>query len=126
MRWYLRVIQKYADFEGRARRKEFWMFMFVHALVSMACGFLDVLLGTWSDDLGSGLFVTVYNFAVLIPVVAVSVRRLHDVGRSGWWYLIWFVPGIGWLIFLVMMLIDSDEGPNEYGPNPKQEQVMTA
>lgn len=126
MKWYKKVLRQYADFSGRAQRKEYWMFMLFHVLIAMAFGAVDTLIGTWDSDTGYGLFTTLYNLAVLVPLLAVSVRRLHDTGRSAWWYLIWLIPGIGWLIFLVFMVLDSEQGENEYGPNPKKSTVARA
>ncbi len=82
MEWYLKVLQNFLVFSGRARRKEYWMF-------------------------------------ILIPTLAVAVRRLHDTGRSGWWMLLNLLPGLGTLILLVFFVFESEEGTNEYGPNPK-------
>lgn len=118
MQWYLKVLRQYADFEGRAGRKEFWVFMLFHALASMVCGILDMVLGTSDVFGGAGLMVTAYNLPLLIPFFAVSVRRLHDSGRSAWWWIVWFIPGIGWIAFLVLMLLGSESGRNKYGPSP--------
>ena len=113
MEWYLAVLKKYAVFNGRARRKEYWMFFLFNIMIGIALGALDGLLGT--VFLGS-----IYSLAVLIPGIAVSVRRMHDIGRTGWWVLICFIPFVGWLVLLYLASIDSDEGANEYGPNPKR------
>lgn len=123
MKWYKKVLRHYADFGGRAQRKEYWMFMLFHALFAMGFGTVDVLLGTWDSEIGYGLFAGLYNFALLVPLLAVSVRRLHDTGRSAWWYLIWLIPGIGPLVFMVFMVLDSEQGENKYGRNPKKAMV---
>jgi uncharacterized membrane protein YhaH (DUF805 family) len=120
MRWYLKAVKQWDDFKGRARRKEYWFFMLFYALLAMVCGFVDVVLGTWNDAKGYGPILALFNFAMLLPLLAVSIRRLHDTGRSGWWYLVWFIPAIGPFVFLGFMFLDSKPGENEYGPNPKR------
>ena len=121
MEWYIGVLKKYAVFTGRARRKEYWMFILFNCIVGFAIGLVGGILGVMSDTL-SGITIAIlclYCLAILIPALAVTVRRLHDTGRSGWWLLISFVPLIGSLILLVFYVLDSQPGDNEYGPNPK-------
>jgi len=113
MEWYFAVLKKYAEFTGRARRKEYWMFALINLIVALVLGFADGLLG------GLGFIGTLYILAVFIPNIAVSVRRLHDTGRSGWWLLLGFIPLIGGLVLLFFMVQDSEEGPNDFGVNPK-------
>jgi uncharacterized membrane protein YhaH (DUF805 family) len=95
MNWYLEVLKKYAVFNGRARRKEYWMFFLFNTIIIVVVGFVEGLVG--SPD----VIVLLYSLATLIPGIAVSVRRLHDIGRSGWWLLIAFVPLIGAIVLLV-------------------------
>jgi uncharacterized membrane protein YhaH (DUF805 family) len=111
MHWYADVLRKYADFSGRARRQEYWMFTLVNIII-MFVAFLvaNMIHIPWLGFL--------YWVAVIIPSLAVGVRRLHDTGRSGWWLLIAFVPVVGGLILLYFFVIDG-EGDNTYGPNPK-------
>ncbi len=118
MNWYLKVLKQYADFRGRARRTEYWMFVLFNLIFSIAAYIVDLILGTVFD--GNGLFHALYSLIVLIPSIAVSVRRLHDTGRSGWWLLIGLIPIIGWIVLIVFFLLDSQPGTNEYGPNPKE------
>lgn len=113
MNWYLEVLKKYAVFEGRARRKEYWMFFLFNFIIVFALGIIEELIG------GPGLISTLYLLAVLIPSIAVGVRRLHDIGRSGWWLLIGVIPLIGGIVLLVFFVKDSSAGPNQYGANPK-------
>ncbi len=113
MDWYLAVLKKYAVFSGRARRKEYWMYLLISFVISLSLGFVDKLLGT-------AFFSIAYGLAVFIPGFAVTVRRLHDTGRSGWWILIGFIPFIGLIVLLVFTATDGDKGSNEYGSNPKQ------
>ena len=118
MNWYLEVLRKYAVFGGRARRKEYWMFLLFNILISIALGFVEGMFGLVTE-LGFGMISIVYSLLLLIPSLAVGVRRLHDTGRSGWWLLIVFVPIVGAIALLVFAVQDSESGHNEYGPNPK-------
>ena len=118
MEWYLEVLRKYAVFSGRARRKEYWMFVLINMLIALALGVLDGILG------GGGLLGGLYSLAILIPSLAVAVRRLHDTGRSGWWILICLIPLLGAIVLLIFMVIDSDPGANEFGRNPKAVGVL--
>ncbi len=114
MNWYLAVLKNYAGFSGRARRKEYWTFVLFNVIFFIVALILDYLVGTIA------LFIILYALAVLIPGLAVLVRRLHDVGKSGWWYFISLVPIIGGIWLLVLLFTDSIPGENEYGPNPKE------
>ena len=114
MDWYLKVLQNYAEFEGRAQRMEYWMFVLVNLLVLFALNVIGYLLGL-DEVLGF-----LYSLAILIPSIAVSVRRLHDTDRSGWWILIGIIPLIGALILLVFYCLDGDVGDNYHGPDPKR------
>lgn len=114
MNWYLEVLKKYADFNGRARRKEYWMFALFNFIVIVALLIVDGILGT------IGLLYGLYLLAVLLPSIGVTVRRLHDTGRSGWWILIGLVPFVGGIILLVFAIQDGTPGENEYGKNPKE------
>ena len=121
MNWYLEVLRKYAVFDGRARRKEYWMFSLISILISMALGFAAGFVGT-AMGLSSNmvtLLALVYSVAVLVPSLAVWTRRMHDTGRSGWWFLLILVPLIGAIALLVFSLQDSEPGTNAYGKNPK-------
>jgi uncharacterized membrane protein YhaH (DUF805 family) len=123
MNWYLQVLKKYAEFSGRARRKEYWMFALFNFIFLIAAMIIDNVAGTTAGELPYGLFYCLYAFAVLIPGLAVAVRRLHDVGKSGWMILITLIPIIGAIWLLVLMLTDSNTGENEYGANPKDIQT---
>ncbi len=113
MNWYLAVLKKYAIFSGRAQRAEYWYFCLFNIIISIALGFIDGVLGT------PGILGLIYSLGVLLPAIAVTVRRLHDTSRSGWWILIGLVPIIGLIVILVFMVQDSKEGENQYGSNPK-------
>jgi Predicted membrane protein len=117
--WYLEVLRKYAQFDGRARRKEYWMFALINLVVSFAIGLIGGMVGLKPNGVGVNMIAGIYFLAVLIPSIAVGIRRLHDTGRSGWWTLIVFVPLIGALALLVFAVQDSEPGTNAWGPNPK-------
>ena len=119
MSWYLEVLKKYAVFSGRARRKEYWMFILFNIIITVVLALIDYLTGTFSPRAGVGLLGGLYALAVLIPSLAVTVRRLHDTDRTGWWILIGLIPVIGGIVLLIFMLLDSQSGANQYGPNPK-------
>ena len=118
MSWYLDVLKKYAVFQGRARRKEYWMFYLVNLIIAFGLGMLEGIMGLGLTE-GLGMMAGLYLLLVLLPSLAVSVRRLHDTGRSGWWLLIAFLPLIGALVLLFFSIQDGEPGENEYGVNPK-------
>lgn len=124
MNWYLAVLKKYADFNGRARRKEYWLFFLFNILVSVALSIIDSILGTGRGESGTGLLGGLYVLAIFLPSLAVSVRRLHDTGRSGWWMLISLIPVIGSLVLFVFFCFDSQTGTNRYGINPKEVNLL--
>ena len=113
MDWYLAVLKKYAEFSGRAQRKEYWMFVLFNLIIGFVLAFVEGFFGS------PGVLAGIYGLAVLIPGIAVSIRRLHDTNRSGWWMLICLIPVIGGLVLLVFMVLDSQKQENQYGPNPK-------
>ena len=125
MNWYLHVFKNYATFSGRARRKEYWMFFLISALISIVLTLLDILLGTYSVEYEAGLFSGLYSLLILIPSIAVVVRRLHDTDRSGWWILISLIPLIGVIVLFVFMCLDSQPGTNRFGANPKEAASQT-
>ncbi len=112
MDYYIGVLKKYAVFTGRARRAEYWYFILFNIIASVLLTFLD-------EVLGSGWLSTIYGLAVLVPSLAVGVRRMHDIGKSGWWLFINIIPFVGWIWFIVLVVTDSQTGDNQYGPNPK-------
>ena len=105
MEWYLKVLKQYADFDGRARRKEYWMFLLFNIIVS-------ILIGIISGVLRLPILGNLYTLAVLVPSIAVGVRRMHDTGHSGWFLLIPFYN-------LYLACIEGDQSANPYGENPK-------
>ena len=119
MGWYIEALKKYAVFSGRSRRKEYWYFVLFSVIVSLVLSAVDALLGTFSSSTNVGLLGGIYGLAIIIPSIAVSVRRLHDIDRTGWWVLISLVPVIGTIILLVFAVLDGTPGQNRFGPNPK-------
>jgi uncharacterized membrane protein YhaH (DUF805 family) len=117
MQWYTDVIKKYVEFSGRARRKEYWMFVLISFVISIILSMLDRIIGTQSANFGvlSGL----YSLAVLLPSLGVAVRRLHDTNRSGWWILLGLIPIVGAIILIVFTVLEGTVGDNKYGPDPK-------
>jgi uncharacterized membrane protein YhaH (DUF805 family) len=124
MNWYLQVLKKYAEFGGRARRKEYWMFALFNVIFLIVAIILDNVLGTTIGVLPYGVFYFLYALAVLLPGLAVGVRRLHDVGKSGWMMLIGLIPLIGAIWLLVLVCTDSQVGTNKWGENPKEVTVL--
>jgi len=117
MQWYLKVLKNYVGFQGRASRQEYWMFVLVHVIISLilsALSFVESLANL------SAVLAGIYSLFVLLPSLAVGVRRLHDTGRSGWWVFISLIPLVGSIILLVFLCQDSQEADNQYGPNPKR------
>jgi len=119
MDWFFEVIGKYADFSGRARRSEYWWFFLIQMILAFALFLADGILGFWIPQLGMGVLSAVMTAGLFVPSIAVTARRLHDVGLSGWWQLALFVPLAGLFVFLYFALRDSIPGRNDYGPNPK-------
>ena len=107
MKWYFKVLQNYANFNGRARRKEYWMFFLFNVLISIIINVIDA-------SAGNATVGTIYSLAMLVPGIAVGVRRMHDVGKSGWYLLI---P----IYNLILAVSEGTAGENEYGLDPKSD-----
>jgi len=118
MSWYLQGLKKYAVFEGRATRQEYWMYVLFNSIAAIVFMIADAVLGTAANGMPFGMLTAVYLVGTILPSLAVLVRRLHDTNRSGWWVLISLVP-FGGLVLLVFAVQDSEAGVNQYGPNPK-------
>ena len=129
MEWYLKVMRdNYTNFSGRARRKEYWMFTLVYVIILIACTVLDNVLGTvfmidggplGEISMGYGWVYTICGLVHFVPGLALVVRRLHDLGKSGWFYLIILFPIIGALVLLVFFCIEGQKEDNKWGPDPK-------
>jgi uncharacterized membrane protein YhaH (DUF805 family) len=113
------LTKKYACFSGRARRQEYWLFVLFNISAGIIVGVISGVLVSVTNGAAFAFLGTIYNLAVLIPGFAVLFRRLHDTGRSGWWWLIGFIPLIGMIVLIVFCCLDSQPGENQYGPNPK-------
>jgi uncharacterized membrane protein YhaH (DUF805 family) len=120
MKWFLDALRsKYATFTGRARRKEYWYFVLFYVLAFIVLAVVDEVTGTLDEEAGIGLLSGIFVLATIVPLIAVTVRRLHDTDRSGWWVLLNLVPIIGGIVLLVFTVLDSQPGANRFGPNPK-------
>jgi uncharacterized membrane protein YhaH (DUF805 family) len=117
-------LNKYADFTGRARRSEYWWFIVFTAVASTVAGILDALIGTQFGS--TGVVQVLVTLALLVPGLAVSVRRLHDVGQTGWWVLLLLIPVLGALVLIVAFYIRDSAPDNQYGPSPKSAGTATA
>ena len=117
MQWYLKVLREYANFEGRARRTEYWMFQLFTVIALFVAMIVDVTIGV-ATQFPVPVLTIAYSLATMVPAIAVAIRRLHDTDRSGWWLLLGLVP-FGSIVILVFDCLDSTPWPNRYGPNPK-------
>ena len=115
--YYKKVLTLYWEFDGRARRSEYWWFVVCNTMISIALSLVSTII--FGENNNSDVLSNIYAIIVLIPTIAVSVRRLHDIGKSGWWYLLWFIPIIGWIWMLVLLFTEGDSGSNKYGSDPK-------
>lgn len=111
------VLTQYANFTGRARRSEYWWYALATAVVYFVLGIVAAAIHT-------SVLTYLVALALFVPTLAVSVRRLHDTGRSGWWVLVDLVPLVGWIVLLVFFVQDSQPGANAYGPSPKEADVV--
>ena len=126
MHWYLDVLKKYAVFHGRARRKEYWYFILLSSIISTVLTIVDSLTGTFSTASEVGLLGGIYLLATLVPSLAVTVRRLHDTNRSGWWILLGLLPVVGVIILIVFLALDGSPQINDYGASPKPASKIAA
>ena len=121
--WYIKcVTTDYFKFQGRARRKEYWMFTLFSFIIYMIL--FIIFAKIMSLPKGYMITAAIYTLAVFFPTLAVTIRRLHDTNRSGWWSLLVIIPVIGILILLIFMLLDSTPSNNNYGENPKEQQYI--
>lgn len=118
--WYLTALKKYAVFTGRARRKEFWYFFLFNNLILIALTILGSLFRSANGPSLFSVLAAIYAIATIVPALAVSARRLHDINLSGWFCLLVFIPLVGGIILLVLCVQDSKPAENQYGPNPKE------
>lgn len=120
MEYYLKAIRNYATFTGRSSRRDYWMYVLFNFIFSIAASildeFLDLKIGSGLN--ASGIISTLYSLFVLIPGLAISIRRLHDINKSGWWILINLIPIIGWIWYFVLTVTEGTHGNNDYGKDP--------
>jgi uncharacterized membrane protein YhaH (DUF805 family) len=120
MNWYLKVLKQYTDFEGRARRQEYWMFALFNILIIFVLAIVLGMLGSATDMSEIAMIpLVVYYLGIIIPSIAVAVRRLHDQNKSGWYYCVTFIPFVGGIWLLVLLCTEGDRGSNQYGLDPK-------
>ncbi|MGO4772656.1 DUF805 domain-containing protein [Flavobacterium sp. W22_SRS_FK3] len=125
--WYKKVVfENYANFNGRARRSEYWYFTLMQFILLISFVVVGAILGSLFDSALGGLFIgymvfCFYSLATVLPTLGVVVRRLHDVGKSGWFYFIALIPGIGAIWLLILLCTEGDSGENNYGPDPKND-----
>lgn len=119
MRWYAKAIKNYVNFSGRARRKEYWMFVLFNVIIGTVCAVIDgILVAT----LGLPALVSAaYSLFVLVPGISLSFRRLHDIDKSAAWLLVGLIPLVGWIWLLVLTTQEGVRGDNRYGADPKAE-----
>ena len=120
MNWYLKCWKQYADFSGRARRKEYWIFSLINNIIIFFLYILQIVTIESTLWLIFPIILFLYAMAVFLPGLAVNIRRLHDIGKSGWWYLIYLIPIIGAIWLTVLMCLDSEPGENQWRENPKE------
>lgn len=120
MNSYLSALKKYAVFNGRARRKEYWMFFLFNTIFAIVAMVLDNLLHLNIGPLSYGYIYAIYVLAILLPSLSVLVRRLHDIGKSGLWVFIGLIPLIGGIWLFVLICLEGTSGTNKYGEDPKQ------
>jgi len=134
MKWYLKVVRdNYANFNGRASRQEYWMFILFNMIFGIIAMVADNILGTtftvgsgnYETSMGYGWVYLLYTLGIIIPCLAVFVRRLHDIGKSGGWFFICFIPFLGAIWLLVLICTDSNSGENKYGPSPKDDIIIS-
>lgn len=118
MGWFILVLRKFYVFRGRARRKEYWMFTLISSLIYLALLFADDFAGNEIPSLG-------FSLLILLPSLAVTVRRLHDIDRSGWWALVGVLPCVGLIFMLIWAATEGTPGQNRYGMNPKESPMFT-
>jgi len=118
MEYFIGAYKKYADFTGRARRKEYWMFYLFYVLAIIALAIIDGIIGSLSPEMGLGILSGLFILGSIVPFIALAARRLHDINKSGWWQLISFIPLVGPIVMLVFTVIKGNEGENRFGEDP--------
>ena len=112
--------KRYLYFNGRSSRAEVWWFVLFIWVATVILIIVDMLTGTYNAVAQRGLLSGLFGLATLIPSIALGARRLHDINRTGWWLILNVVPFIGWIPLMVWAIFRGDEGPNQYGPDPRR------
>lgn len=120
MHWFIESLKKYATFSGRARRKEYWMYQLFFTIFYFTCIIIDVIAFNETP-----ILTVIFLLGTILPTLSVLIRRLHDIGKSGWWYFIQFIPFVGGIILLVFCCLESEDGENKYGENPLETSNIT-
>jgi len=123
MNWYLKCLKQYADFSGRARRKEYWMYVLFYMIIAIVVHVIDVMLGWVTPEFEMGVLGGLYLLCMFIPGLAVSVRRLHDIGKSGWNFLFILIPLVGAVVLLIWFCKEGERRGNAWGLDPKIDEV---
>jgi len=118
MDYFLGAYKKYADFTGRARRKEYWMFILFYLIAVIVLSIIDGVIGTFSMEAGAGLLSSIFLLGSLVPQIAITARRLHDINKSGWWQLLVIVPFIGAIVLFIFYILKGTDGDNRFGVDP--------
>ncbi|MDE5205353.1 DUF805 domain-containing protein [Citrobacter sp. ANG330] len=118
MNWYLSVIKNYTGFSGRARRKEYWMFVLINMIICAVLNVIQSVIGMETPYIS-----IIYSLGVLLPSIAVAIRRLHDTDRSGWWVLLSLIPIIGTVVIIIFLCQNGTAGANRFGADPKQNEI---
>lgn len=124
MNWYLLALKNAFDFNGRARRKEYWMFFLFNFIFSIVAASLDNMFGLTKEGSPIGLLSSLYSLVVLIPGLSLAIRRLHDVNKSGWFLLVAFIPLVGGILLIINFVKEGDRAQNQYGLDPKADEYM--
>lgn len=123
MNWFLKCLKQYADFSGRARRKEYWMYVLFYMIIAIVVHVIDVMLGWVTPEFEMGVLGGLYSLCMFIPGLAVSVRRLHDIGKSGWNFLFILIPLVGAVVLLIWFCKEGERRGNAWGLDPKIDEV---
>lgn len=120
MNWYIKCLRQYFDFKGRARRKEYWMFTLFNFIFVAIIEIIEIMIMLSTNSYNGSFLLLLYYLLTIIPSFAVGIRRLHDVGKSGWMALVGFIPIVGVIWLIVLFCMDSQPGSNQWGDNPKE------
>lgn len=115
MNYFIKCIRDYAVFDGRSTRSEYWSFSLIGFIIQILFNQYDIQSNLWNDEYSIGVTSTIFYLVIFVPSLAVSWRRLHDIGKSGWMTLLWLVPVVGWIWILILLFTPSQDGDNGYG-----------